>query len=216
MIYLLLASRWLLAIVLLAAGFSKVSNRAYGTEVFGRYGIVPDRLVPVGAALLPWCEIAVGAALAFGIQPALMAFIAAALFTAFALAVAWNLLHGRRFDCGCGFAESPISWSLFSRNILLAAIAGLIGAGPAAGLSLWTGWAARTWPVPVGWKLVPVPLTVLVAVGAARCARVGWEAWRSARPGPDAARHLALLPGLLANLAAHWRSWRGQTWREAG
>jgi uncharacterized membrane protein YphA (DoxX/SURF4 family) len=178
MIYLLLTGRYLVAFVLFAAGVSKVRDRVHGVEVVERYGILPRWSVPAVAAFLPWCEVVLAVGLAAGIQPSLASLLACSLFAQFAAAIAWNVRKGKRFDCGCGIAEGPIGWDLVGRNILLGLIAVAVGDGPATGLSLWTGWTARTWSVPSPGKLIPVPLIVVIAIAAARCARTSWMAWR--------------------------------------
>ena len=48
----------------------------------------------------------------------------AALVSAYAVAIAINLLRGRHdIDCGCGGASHPLSWGLVARNMVLAAAA---------------------------------------------------------------------------------------------
>ena len=70
----------------------------------------------VGIDLAPWTEAA-----------------AALLLSVFAVAMGINLLRGRRhIDCGCfqGTLKQPLSWTLVSRNALLALL--LVAAGAAA------------------------------------------------------------------------------------
>jgi uncharacterized membrane protein YphA (DoxX/SURF4 family) len=178
MIYLLIAGRYLVAFVLFIAAVSKIRDREHGVEIVRRYGILPRWSAPAVAALLPWCELALAISLLAGIQPSIASLLACVLFLQFAAAVAWNLRKGKSFDCGCGIAARPIGWDLVGRNILLGLISVAVGSGPPTGLSLWTGWTALSWPVPSTAELLPVPLTLVIVITAAHCARTGWTAWR--------------------------------------
>ncbi|MFI5715468.1 MauE/DoxX family redox-associated membrane protein [Nocardia sp. NPDC051750] len=88
--------------VLVIAGVPKVADRARTERSVRGYRLLPDPLVPVVAAALPWAEIVLGAALVLGLVPRVAGFAAAALFVVFFLALTVNLLRGRRdLDCGC-------------------------------------------------------------------------------------------------------------------
>ncbi|MEU4312162.1 MauE/DoxX family redox-associated membrane protein [Nocardia sp. NPDC024068] len=88
--------------VLVIAGVPKVADRARMERSVRGYRLLPDPLVPVVAAALPWAEIVLGAALVLGVVPRVSGFAAAGLFLAFFLALTVNLLRGRRdLDCGC-------------------------------------------------------------------------------------------------------------------
>ncbi len=136
---------WLFA----AAALHKLRDwRGFRFALAG-YGLVPAPLEPVAAGSLVLVELAVSGALLLAAPPAAVA--AAGVLTLYALAMAVNLLRGRRLaDCGCGGAAQPLSWALVSRNLALVAVA----------LSLLLPVAAR----PLGWM---DGFTAVAAVAAA-------------------------------------------------
>jgi len=67
--YILLADRWLLAVIFLAAGLAKVKRTEAFAQAVSRYGIAPGPLVAPFAAVLPFVELALGLALAAGALP---------------------------------------------------------------------------------------------------------------------------------------------------
>jgi len=168
--YILLADRWLLAVIFLAAGLAKVKRTEAFAQAVSRYGIVPGPLVAPFAAVLPFVELALGLALAAGALPTVAGWLAAALFAAFGGAMAWNLVHGRRFDCGCGVGGgAPIGWYLAVRNLALIILATVVAVGPSAALAIWP-WSAIPANSPPGTALIPVPLTVILVSVVARLA----------------------------------------------
>jgi hypothetical protein len=121
-----------LALVLFAAAWHKLSEPDVFAGALQAYQLLPGGLVMAVVRLLPWVEIAIGAALLAPVTraPALWAF--AALILLYAGAMAVNLWRGRRqIDCGCGGEVHPLSWGLVLRNGVLAAAA-LLVAGPTA------------------------------------------------------------------------------------
>ncbi|WP_280396738.1 MauE/DoxX family redox-associated membrane protein [Nocardia carnea] len=123
--------------VLVIAGVPKVGDRARTERSVHGYRLLPDPLVPVVAAILPWAEIVLGAALVLGVLPCITGSAAAALFGVFFLALTVNLLRGRRdLDCGCfafaaGAAEiAHIGWGHALRAAGLAVAAVLVAAAP--------------------------------------------------------------------------------------
>jgi len=183
--YILLADRWFLAVLLLIAGLAKVRHAGPLAETVGRYGILPRRLVPLFAAVLPVTEVTLGVALAAGILPVLAGSLAAALFVGFTGALSWNLLRGRQFDCGCGLGrEAVIGWNLAVRNVALTVLAAGVVAGPAVDLALWPGAAVPVHSPPAA-ALLPIPLIVIMASLLVRLAGQHWPGdWsRFSRPG---------------------------------
>lgn len=162
---LLLAGRWLLAIVLVAAGIAKATagDRASLTGAIRNYGVVPSGLVDVVAAALPWMEIVIGGSLCAGVRLVITASCAALAFATFAVVISWHLIRGHRFECGCAGTDAEIGWSLVARDLLLCGLAVAIAFGPSGGLAAWAGWGAH----PAGESLesmVPVPLIVLALI----------------------------------------------------
>lgn len=183
MVYALLVARWLLALLFLTTGVSKLVDRAGLITVIDQYDLVPARYTPALSKALPGLEIALGVALAAGILPAIAGWCASAALLAFGAAVAINLRRGRRFDCGCGaLRQRPIGWFLVSRNVILAVIAAIVAIRP-AGLALWTAGLMNGHVSASARNLVPVPLIVIAAAAASQCAR----AYRAATRASDTA-----------------------------
>lgn len=125
--------RTFVAVVLLAAGVTKLGKRQEFVGVVRNYRLLPDAAVGFVAGLLPTIETAVAVGLLFGVLTSWLAATALCLFILFGSAVAINLLRGRRnISCGCfGPQHSQrLSWGLVIRNIVLACIAGVIWAIP--------------------------------------------------------------------------------------
>lgn len=111
-----------LALLLAAAAIAKLRQPRDFHGVLLAYRLLPSRVVPAFARLLPWAEAGLAAGLLAGVPAAWPA--AAALLLAYAVAMAINLGRGRReIDCGCGGAPQPLSGWLVGRNLLLAAAA---------------------------------------------------------------------------------------------
>lgn len=170
----LLASRWLLAIVLVVAGVAKLRPHGRHEVVVAieNYG-VPSGTVSVPlAVLLPWWELALGFMLAAGALLVPAAACAALTLCVFAAVVGWHLAHGRRFACGCG-TGGEIGWALAGRDLVLATLALAVATGPSAALAAWPGWGAA--PVTGMWQArLPIPLAVTAAIA-------GWRLMRAAR-----------------------------------
>lgn len=124
-----------LAVLWLHAAGAKATDRDVWTMHLAAYG-VPALAVPWLAWLLPLAEAAIGLAL---VTPwrAPAALSGAALLGVYALAMAFNLMRGRRPDCGCGGGPLPLSWWLVARNVALAGVA-LVAAAADTGRAL--GW----------------------------------------------------------------------------
>jgi hypothetical protein len=121
-----LAGALLLAAVFGSAGPAKLMARDAFVGVVANYRLLPDRLVTPFALALPCLEIAVALGLLLPTTRSVAALLAAALLLLFALAMAVNLLRGRRdIDCGCaiGRLRERIGWPLVTRNLLLTLVA---------------------------------------------------------------------------------------------
>ncbi len=170
MIYIALAARWLLALLFLTSGVSKLSETAGFAETVSRYEILPVRHVPAVSRAIPVFEVALGLVLAAGVLPAVAGWVASAALLAFAAAVTINLLRGRRFDCGCGgVMQREIGWPLVVRNLGVAAVAVGVALWP-AGLALWTAGFVHGHDFAPARDLVAVPLAVIVLAAAVRSA----------------------------------------------
>jgi uncharacterized membrane protein YphA (DoxX/SURF4 family) len=178
----LLSGRWVLAIVLFAAGAAKLipQRRSEFAAAVGEYGVLPSLLVKPVTRLLPWFEMTLALVLAVGVLLPIAAAAAALILGVFAFAVGGNLLRGRRFDCGCG-TGAHISWALVGRDGMLCSLAVAVATGRSGGLAIWPGWTAQ--PVSASWQSqLPVALVTVLAVSAIRLLAVS----RPVFPRPSA------------------------------
>src|SRR5215471_19218332 len=123
----LLIARLSLAFIFVLAGATKAADLAGTRKAAVSFGIPEKLAVPVGACL-PFVEMLVALALLPTNTAWLGAVGALALLSVFAAAIAVNLAKGEAPDCNCfgQLHSKPVSWSVFARNLVLAAIAGLI------------------------------------------------------------------------------------------
>ena len=151
-------------------------------EKIAEYGLVPAPMRPAVARGLPLIEVAVGVCLAAGLWPAAMGWIAACLLAGFAFAVAWNVAHGRRFDCGCGAIHgSDISWALALQDLVLMGAALAVALGPSGALAIAPGWATIPNNTPADSSLLAVPLLVLLLLAAGRLLAIRPAFWTPTR-----------------------------------
>jgi len=135
-----------LSILFATAAVSKLRNRRGFYAAMLAYQLLPPRWAISLADILPWAEGAIATGLMLDINAALPA--AASLLLIYALAMAVNLIRGRRdLDCGCGGAPQPLNIWLVTRNLVLAV----------------TALAASLWPAGTrSWK----PVDALIVVSA--------------------------------------------------
>jgi hypothetical protein len=102
-------------------------------DIVGGYRMLPERASLTAAGALVVAEIGAGLAMLAAVAVPGMAVasgVAAGLLLGlFALAMAINLLRGRRILCGCGDESAPLSWAGFAQTAVLVPIA-LAGALP--------------------------------------------------------------------------------------
>jgi hypothetical protein len=109
-----------------AAAVTKLRALDAFVGVVHNYRLVPEALERPIAYALPVVELAIALGVLLPALRAPAAVAAAIMLALFAVAMAINLLRGRRdIDCGC-FAtvlRQRLSWSLVGRNLLLAGMA---------------------------------------------------------------------------------------------
>lgn len=163
-----------LALLLGAAALHKLRNPHNFRATLADYTLVPTRLEPVFARLVPIFEATLAGLLlipGFGPVPALAA---GSLFILYGAAMALLLLRGFEVDCGCGFARGPqpIRWMLVARNGGFALVAGCA--------------ALSATEQPLAWLDL---IDVAMAVGLSATLLAGFEqAGRNARRGRNLAR----------------------------
>jgi putative oxidoreductase len=103
-----LSSPWLtirvqfvLAAIFVVAGFSKIADPPGFAHEIHNYRLVPGVLVNALALVLPWLEVALGAALFLGIARRTAAGLVGLLLAVFLVALSINLARGHPIDCGC-------------------------------------------------------------------------------------------------------------------
>ena len=158
-----LTARLLVGSLFVLAGVAKLRDRAGFRRAVDRYRLLPSWVVGPFAAVLPWMEVAVGAALIAGVAIVPAAGLITVLLVGFAVAMAVNLGRGRDIDCGCAGAvgATRISWWLVARNTVLAVVTATVAVVTADRL------AVPPAPLPAG-DVVAVAVTVVAVLGTAR------------------------------------------------
>jgi len=181
--YWVLVARLALGFMWAVAGAAKLVQPKPLTDAVDRFRLLPRRAARLVGMVLPWTEVALGVMLLAGVRTKAAASVSAALLVLFTVAIAVNLLLGRRVRCHCfGQAnDAPISWWSVLRNVVLLTAALLVAVRNPAHLSVdgWLGWAAPEMGAPAAANFVPVSL--MTVAGALLCAlAVGiWEVGRA-------------------------------------
>jgi hypothetical protein len=120
-----IASRLGLALLFGWAATHKLRDGARFRAALADYGLLPARWVHAGARTLTAGETCIAAALCVPALSRVAAGVAAIMLMVYAVAIAVNLLRGRRdIDCGCGAgAAQPLRFALILRNAILATTA---------------------------------------------------------------------------------------------
>lgn len=198
---LVLLCRVAIAAVFAIAGLSKLASFVPTRASVVEFGVPASVALPFTVFLIA-SELAIAVAL-IPVQTAWYAAIAAvALFVLFSLAIAWNLLHGRRPACNCFGQLQPreIGWPTLARNVAFAAIAGAIVADPYAAAQTVFTW---TTAAAIGLALLCANGALLVAVlqqqGRMLLRFEGIERHLGfANEGPQPQQHFGLEPGTRA------------------
>ena len=115
------------ALLFATAAWMKLRSFDLFRATLGEYQVLPQRIVPVAAALICFLELAVSAGLSWPGTRSVAAVLAAGLLLIYAAAMTLNLLRGRRdLDCGCGREPTVIAGWLVIRNLVLAALLTLL------------------------------------------------------------------------------------------
>jgi hypothetical protein len=111
-------------LLLLGAAGHKLSARESFRGVLEGYRLFPAIALRPLSLLVPFIELALGAAWLFPTVRSVTAVGTAVLLATYGTAITINLLRGRAYiDCGCGFSSAtddhPLSWTLVVRNLML-------------------------------------------------------------------------------------------------
>lgn len=120
------ALAWLVALAFAAlfgsAAFLKLRESAAFVATLADYRLVPRKMSGLAGVAVIALEGAVTVGLLWPATRAACAVIGAGLMVVYALAIAINLIRGRReIDCGCSLQRRPIGRWMVIRNLLFAA-----------------------------------------------------------------------------------------------
>ncbi|PIU54566.1 MAG: DoxX family protein [Deltaproteobacteria bacterium CG07_land_8_20_14_0_80_60_11] len=109
------------------AGLQKVLNPYEFAEAVLAYRLLPESLVGVAAAGLPWLEIAAGLCLGAGLKRRSCLLLLAGLVAGFLIVILITMARGLTIDCGCGlFFERQVGMgAVLEDAVLLIWAAGL-------------------------------------------------------------------------------------------
>lgn len=124
-----------LGLVFLRSVLPKMIRPAVFREIVRAYRLVPDRAVPLVAALLTLAEAAVALLLIAGWHDEVGSLAALVLVGIFAMAVGQTLRRGRDIACGCFDTRERVTWRTLYRLGLLACVAAGVGALAVAGVA---------------------------------------------------------------------------------
>ena len=96
-----LGARWLLGLTFMYASYHKIVLPAHFAKIIYGYDLLPAHSINLIAIILPFLELFAGFALVFGIYPRSAAAIINGMLLVFIAAIAFNLVRGHEFDCGC-------------------------------------------------------------------------------------------------------------------
>lgn len=115
-----------LSVIFASAASHKLKNPAWFRRQVQEYELMPSLLIPVTAIMLPIMEVVVALGLLWGDSRPYAAALCLLLVSLYALAIAINLLKGRKdIDCGCSgpAMRQPLQAGLLVRNFFLAVFA---------------------------------------------------------------------------------------------
>lgn len=117
-----------LGFVFVVASIGKIIDpQQFARDVYS-YVLLPNAIVPLFAAVIPWIEFFAGLLLMFDVTPKSNSLIICGLLIAFIFAIAIDLYRGIEISCGCFdflFPEEKIGMRTVIRDIILLII-GLI------------------------------------------------------------------------------------------
>jgi hypothetical protein len=117
-----------LALVFIAASYSKLRRPDTFRQELAEYRLLPARAVPAVALFIPAAELAVAVGLLVPTVRSFAALGAVVLLLVFTAAIGLNLRRGRReISCACfGGDERLLGWDLIARNGLLISVAAAV------------------------------------------------------------------------------------------
>jgi uncharacterized membrane protein YphA (DoxX/SURF4 family) len=136
------AARLALGTVWIVAGATKVADLAESVRAVRAYRLLPEAVVPIVGAGLPFVEITLGLLLIAGAGTRLAAIVAVVVLAAFVGGIASAWARGLRIECGCfggggdlAAAVRPAYATELARDVGLLALAAALAWWP---LSRWS------------------------------------------------------------------------------
>ena len=118
MIFLVWASRILLAGVFFYSGYTKLQAELEFAAAIAGYRLLPEELIYPVAVYLPWLEVALGLLLLSAWKTRYVAGFAAALLSFFIIILTITYLRGIEANCGCFGIGERISPLTIARDTL--------------------------------------------------------------------------------------------------
>jgi len=111
------------------AGLQKVLHFHEFAEAVLAYQLLPESLVGLAAAGLPWLEVVAGVCLVAGFKRRSCLLLLAGLVAIFLVVILITMARGLKIDCGCGlFSQRQVGWAAVLEDaVLLIWAAGLYG-----------------------------------------------------------------------------------------
>jgi uncharacterized membrane protein YphA (DoxX/SURF4 family) len=102
------------------AGLQKVLHFHEFAEAVLAYRLLPESLVGLAVAGLPWLEIAAGLGLAAGLKRRSCLLLLAGLVAVFLAVIFVTMARGLSIDCGCGlFFQRQVGWAAVLEDAVL-------------------------------------------------------------------------------------------------
>jgi uncharacterized membrane protein YphA (DoxX/SURF4 family) len=132
-----------LGLVWIVAGGSKIADLAESVRAVRAYRLLPEGLVTVVGAGLPFLEVALGLLLVLGLGTRAVAVVSALLMVVFIIGIASAWARGLRIDCGCfggggqlAAGTAPTYGRELARDLVLLAVSSYLVRWPRARWSL--------------------------------------------------------------------------------
>jgi len=118
--------RIILGLIFVLSSSDNLFNPSHISEIITAYSIIPARLIPLMAIVLPWLEFICGIMLIANVYSKSVLLILLALLFSFTGSVSFNLARGLKHACGCFeifSIKEEISIVTVIRNIVLILVA---------------------------------------------------------------------------------------------
>jgi putative oxidoreductase len=101
------------------AGLQKALHPYEFAEAVLAYQLLPESLVGVAAAGLPWVEIIAGLGLVTGCKRRSSLLVLAGLVFGFVIVILITMARGLKIDCGCGlFIQREVGWGAVAEDVV--------------------------------------------------------------------------------------------------